>query len=82
MLIDVFYEHKIGLIISSEENIEDLFPYKLRKGAFEIQRTVSRLYEMFSAQYIGKNKIIIDACKILLSNKSVNDFFNNSKFLI
>ncbi|QTP64432.1 cell division protein ZapE [Candidatus Liberibacter africanus] len=73
MLIDVFYEHKTGLIISAEVGIELLFS---DQGVlkFEFQRTISRLFEMFSVQYIGRHHIIVDVCNILLSTKGVNYF--------
>ena len=49
-LIDVFYEHKIKIIISCETTPERL--YQGRGGVFEFQRTVSRLQEMQSEKYM------------------------------
>ncbi|MEG8099133.1 cell division protein ZapE [Candidatus Liberibacter brunswickensis] len=73
MLIDVLYEHKTGLIISSEVDINNFF-YDQGVTTFEFQRTVSRLLEMFSVQYVSRHSIIMDVCNILLSIKGVDYF--------
>ena len=49
-LIDAFYERKIMLFISAEVAADSLYP--VGDGAFEFQRTVSRLLEMQSHDYL------------------------------
>ncbi len=48
-LIDTLYEHKIKLICTAEVPVEQI--YENGDGAFEFQRTVSRLVEMQSKNY-------------------------------
>ena len=52
-LIDIFYENHVKLIISAEADVDRL--YKAERGfeAFEFDRTVSRLIEMRSDEYLG-----------------------------
>ena len=50
-LIDALYETKTKLILSAETTPEKL--YQDGDGAFEFERTVSRLMEMQSAAYLG-----------------------------
>ncbi|TVR79854.1 MAG: AFG1 family ATPase [Rhodospirillales bacterium] len=50
-LIDALYEHHAKLICSAADRPEGLYP--AGDGAFEFQRTISRLHEMQSEAYIG-----------------------------
>lgn len=49
-LIDAFYEHKVKLVCSAAAAPQDL--YVSGDGSFEFQRTVSRLMEMQSQDYL------------------------------
>lgn len=49
-LIDALYEHKVKLIVTAAAKPEEI--YKEGDGSFEFQRTVSRLIEMQSEQYL------------------------------
>ncbi len=51
-LIDALYEAKVNLICSAEAEAIDLYP--AGDGAFEFQRTVSRLMEMQSEAYMAQ----------------------------
>ncbi len=51
-LIDVLYEHRVNFICSAEVPPEGL--YSRGHGSFEFSRTVSRLKEMQSKEYISK----------------------------
>lgn len=55
MLIDALYEHRTLLILSAAADPHHLYPEG--DGAFEFQRTVSRLIEMQSESYIGARHI-------------------------
>lgn len=50
-LIDALYEAKTKLILSAEALPDDLYAHG--DGAFEFERTASRLMEMQSADYIA-----------------------------
>jgi cell division protein ZapE len=50
-LIDALYEGRVNLVASAEVPPDRLYP--AGEGGFEFQRTVSRLMEMQSAEYIG-----------------------------
>ena len=49
-LVDVFYDDKVNLIVSAVAAPEQLFP--AGEQAAELQRTVSRLHEMQSVEYL------------------------------
>jgi cell division protein ZapE len=50
-LIDALYEHKVKLLAAADAEPEGL--YHQGDGSFEFQRTVSRLQEMRSAEYLA-----------------------------
>ena len=51
-LIDALYEHKVKLLAAADAEPEGLYPKG--DGSFEFQRTVSRLQEMRSADYLAE----------------------------
>ncbi len=51
VLVDAFYEHKVKLLATAEAEPENLYPEG--DGAFEFERTVSRLMEMRSQDYLA-----------------------------
>ena len=51
-LIDALYEHKVKLLAGADAEPERLYPKG--DGSFEFQRTVSRLEEMKSAEYLAQ----------------------------
>ncbi len=51
-LIDALYEHKVKLLASADSEPADLYP--AGDGTFEFARTVSRLEEMGSAEYLAE----------------------------
>jgi len=51
-LIDALYEHKVKLLAAADAEPEGLYP--AGDGGFEFQRTVSRLEEMQSAEYLAE----------------------------
>ena len=57
-LIDVFYDHKVKLIISAEVLAENL--YTEGPMANEFHRTVSRIVEMQSKEYLEAPRRIVD----------------------
>jgi cell division protein ZapE len=52
VLIDTLYEHKVKLLATAAADAKDLYPQG--DGAFEFERTVSRLMEMQSADYLAE----------------------------
>lgn len=55
-LIDALYDHRTMVVISAEAAPEVLYP--TGDGAFEFQRTVSRLMEMQSEEYLKANHLV------------------------
>jgi cell division protein ZapE len=51
-LIDALYEHKVKLLAAADAEPSGLYP--VGGGSFEFQRTVSRLEEMRSAEYLAE----------------------------
>ena len=51
-LVDALYEHNVNLICTAEAPAEDL--YRAGDGAFEFERTASRLIEMQTESYLAK----------------------------
>ena len=50
-LIDALYEHKVKLLATADAEPEQL--YAAGDGRFEFDRTISRLMEMQSADYLA-----------------------------
>jgi cell division protein ZapE len=51
-LIDALYEHRVKLLAAADAEPADLYP--AGDGRFEFDRTISRLEEMQSADYLGE----------------------------
>ena len=52
-LIDIFYERRVKLVVSAAAEPQDLFHAETGTEAFEFARTVSRLAEMRSRDYLA-----------------------------
>ncbi len=61
LLVDVFYEAKVNLVISAEVPPEELYTEGML--AHEFQRTVSRLAEMATKEYLGQTRRLQSAPK-------------------
>lgn len=57
-LIDALYERKVKLVCSAEASPERL--YVEGDGAFEFERTVSRLMEMQSPEYLALDHLVVE----------------------
>ena len=57
-LVDVFYDDRVKLVVSAADQPEELFMDggDAKTAAAEFQRTVSRLYEMQSVQYLQQER--------------------------
>ena len=56
-LIDTLYEARAKLVAAAEVEPEALYPEG--DGSFEFQRTVSRLFEMRSTEYLGAEHVLL-----------------------
>jgi cell division protein ZapE len=54
-LIDALYEHKVNVVVAAEAPAERLYPEGTH--AFEFERTVSRLMEMRSEDYLTRQHL-------------------------
>ncbi|MEO0720654.1 MAG: cell division protein ZapE [Pseudomonadota bacterium] len=57
-LIDALYEAKVKLVATAQAEPDALYP--AGDGAFEFQRTVSRLHEMRSTEYLAAERETVD----------------------
>ena len=58
-LIDQLYEHRVKLLAAADAEPAELYP--VGDGNFEFQRTISRLEEMQSADYLGEGHGLSEA---------------------
>ena len=62
-LVDEFYDRGVKLLLTSEDNIIEI--YKGEKLAFEIERTRSRLLEMQSEDYLKlEHRLDVDSSEL------------------
>ncbi|MER2265551.1 cell division protein ZapE [Methylobacterium oxalidis] len=52
-LVDTLYDAHVKLVASAEAEAQDLYPVREGREAFEFDRTVSRLIEMRSSEYLA-----------------------------
>lgn len=55
LLIDTLYDNHIRIVVSAEASPDKLYSAKSGTEAFEFKRTISRLHEMQSIEYIGSD---------------------------
>jgi cell division protein ZapE len=55
LLVDALYEHKVTLVIAADAPPDEIYPGG--EGSFEFQRTVSRLQEMRSPEYLALDHV-------------------------
>ena len=55
-LVDVLYDHNVNMLVAAECRVDEL--YTGNRVKFEFQRTVSRLTEMQSHDYLAKQHIV------------------------
>ncbi len=65
-LVDALYENKTNLVVSAAATPEDL--YDGGDGAFEFERTVSRLMEMRSDDYLGQEHNLEQAQNLVVAS--------------
>ena len=53
-LVDTFYDNRIRLVVSAEAEPQDLYQATTGTEAFEFDRTVSRLIEMRSEEWVAQ----------------------------
>jgi cell division protein ZapE len=55
-LVDTLYDNKVRLVASAEAMPEQLLPIRRGNTGFEFDRTVSRLFEMRSRDYVESHR--------------------------
>ncbi len=58
-LVDALYEHRVKLLVAADATPAGLYP--TGDGRFEFDRTVSRLEEMQSSEYLGEGHGLLAA---------------------